>query len=176
MVPAMSTPTFDDLVRAQRACPTFRPDPVPDELVEWVLDLAARAPAGGDEGRAFVVVRSPEGRAALGASDAPVAIVATAAAGAASVHALLGVQNLLLAAQATGLGVRLGEPAAAAGSAPLGLPAAVDPVAVVALGRPATTAPTEPPQPRRAVPFEALTHRERFGEPWDGVGGRRRAA
>lgn len=169
----MSTPTFDDLARSQRACPTFRPDPVPDELVEWVLDLAARAPTGGDEGRAFVVVRSPEGRAALGASDAPVAIVATGSAGSAAPGAVLGVQNLLLAAQAAGLGARIGDPAAAAGSATLGLPAAVAPVAVVALGQPvgATT-----PRPRRSVPFEALTHRERFGQPWDGAHGRRPAA
>jgi len=58
---------FFDVVDTQRAIRRLRPDPVSDDLVERVLAAATRAPsARGAEPWAFVVVRKPELRAAIG--------------------------------------------------------------------------------------------------------------
>jgi nitroreductase len=174
------TLSFDDLVRAQQLTRTFTTDPVPDELVEWMLDLAARAPRPDEERPlSFVVVRDPEVRAVLrtvldAVGCAPVQVVVAAeplaidlARGRGAVDGLAGamaaVQNLTLAAGAVGLG-------AAVAAAPLppqvgsavGLPELVQPVAVVGLGRSAQ-APTPPVH----AAFESVTHRERYGAPWD---------
>ena len=74
------------------------------------------------------------------------------------------VQNLLLAAQALGLGSALTTlPTVHADElgAAVGLPETVVPVAVVPLGYPA-----RPLGPPRREHFAGHTHRERFGQPW----------
>ncbi len=73
------------------------------------------------------------------------------------------VQNLLLAASALGLGGALTTIATMASELQplLGLPDHVRPVAVVPLGHPA-----RPLAPPRRDPFDAHTHRERYGTPW----------
>jgi nitroreductase len=46
---------------SQRAIRHIKPDPVPDELIEKVIDAGVHAPNGGNEQRwAFVVIRDPE--------------------------------------------------------------------------------------------------------------------
>jgi nitroreductase len=75
------------------------------------------------------------------------------------------VQNLLLAAGAVGLGAALTTIATAFGDelrAIVGLPDHVVPVAVVPLGHPA-----RPLGKPRRDPFQAHTHRDRYGHPWD---------
>ena len=58
-----SGPAFFDVVLAQRACRSFRPDPVPDELVERVLTAATHAPSAENrQPWVFVVVRDPDVR------------------------------------------------------------------------------------------------------------------
>ncbi len=60
-------PSFFDVVRAQRACRSYRDEPVPDELVERVLEAATHAPSAENrQPWEFVVVREPGTRAALG--------------------------------------------------------------------------------------------------------------
>ncbi len=60
-------PELFEVVRSQRACRSFSPDPVPDELVERVLEAATFAPSAENrQPWAFVVVRDPERRAAIG--------------------------------------------------------------------------------------------------------------
>jgi len=74
------------------------------------------------------------------------------------------VQNLLLAATALGLGSALTTITTsfrAELQALLSLPAAVQPVAVVPIGRPA-----KPLGRPRREPFEEHTHRERYGSAW----------
>jgi nitroreductase len=51
-----------------RAVRQFRPDPVPDELIERVLDAAIRAPSGSNRQTwRFLVLRDPAVRARVGA-------------------------------------------------------------------------------------------------------------
>lgn len=58
---------FFDVVLGQRACRSFRPDPVDDDLVERVLRAATHAPsAENKQPWVFVVVRDPASRAAIG--------------------------------------------------------------------------------------------------------------
>jgi nitroreductase len=60
-------PDFFDVVLRQRACRTFRPDPLDDSLVERVLEAATFAPsAENKQPWVFVVVSRPQGRAAIG--------------------------------------------------------------------------------------------------------------
>lgn len=57
---------FFDVVLHQRACRSFLPDPVPDELVEQVLAAATHAPSAENrQPWVFVVVRDPEIRAGI---------------------------------------------------------------------------------------------------------------
>lgn len=61
-------PGFFAVVRAQRACRSFRDDPVPDELVERILEAATFAPsAENSQPWVFVVVRDPAVRERIGA-------------------------------------------------------------------------------------------------------------
>jgi nitroreductase len=60
-------PDFFDVVLRQRACRVFAPDPLPDDLVERVLQAATFAPsAENKQPWVFVVVRDPDRRAAIG--------------------------------------------------------------------------------------------------------------
>jgi nitroreductase len=103
-----------------------------------------------------------------GVSDAPVLVVVAGdtthcleAALAASIFPAI--QNLLLAANAAGLGSALTTLPTFTSDlgAIVGLPDHVRPVAVVPLGHPA-----RPLGPPRRTPVAEKTHRERFGTPW----------
>jgi nitroreductase len=60
-------PEFFDVVLRQRACRAFASDPLPDALVEQVLQAATFAPsAENKQPWVFVVVRHPDRRAAIG--------------------------------------------------------------------------------------------------------------
>jgi nitroreductase len=57
---------FDALYSA-RSIRRLKPDPVPEELITRILDVAIRAPSGGNaQSWAFVVVRDPDLRRQLG--------------------------------------------------------------------------------------------------------------
>ncbi len=61
-------PSFFEVVRAQRACRSFRDDPVADDLVERVLEAATFAPsAENTQPWVFVVVRDAATRDRIGA-------------------------------------------------------------------------------------------------------------
>jgi len=194
---------FFAIVGNQRACRAFSHEPVPDHIVERLLEAATHAPsAENSQPWVFVVVRDPETRAQIGAitadawanagrefsrprltpglftavdrgatggvSDAPVLVVVAGdttqcveTALAASIFPAI--QNLLLAANAAGLGSALTTLPTFAGDLAtiLGLPDHVRPVAVVPIGYPA-----RPLGPPRRAPVAEKTHRERFGTPW----------
>ena len=60
-------PELFEVVRSQRACRDFAPDPVGDDVLEQVLEAATFAPSAENrQPWAFVVVRDPERRAAIG--------------------------------------------------------------------------------------------------------------
>jgi nitroreductase len=104
-----------------------------------------------------------------GVSRAPVLVVVcgdTSLTGEATMASSIfpAVQNLLLAATASGLGSALTTLPTALGDelrSLLDLPAGVRPVAVVPLGWPA-----RPLGPARRLPLATKAHRERFGQPW----------
>jgi nitroreductase len=60
--------TLLDAMYSNRAIRHYRPDPVPDALVERVLDAAIRAPSGSNrQNWRFLVLRDPAVRARVGA-------------------------------------------------------------------------------------------------------------
>ena len=60
-------PDFFDVVRSQRACRSFAPDPVPDEVLEQLLESATFAPSAENrQPWVFVVVRDEQRRDAIG--------------------------------------------------------------------------------------------------------------
>ena len=55
---------LEDAMRTQRAIRRFKPDPVDDELLLHLLELATKAPSGGGRQYAeFIIVRDPEVKA-----------------------------------------------------------------------------------------------------------------
>lgn len=55
-----------EVVRKRRMVRHFKPDPVPREVIDRILDLARHAPSAGfTQGQAFIVVTKPETRQAL---------------------------------------------------------------------------------------------------------------
>jgi nitroreductase len=58
---------LSEAIHTARSLRRFKPDPVPDALLEQVLDAAIRAPSAGNaQNWAFIVVRDRQRRAALG--------------------------------------------------------------------------------------------------------------
>jgi nitroreductase len=197
-------PDFFEVVRRQRACRTFRPDAVADELVEQVLEAATFAPsAENSQPWVFVVVRDDGVRARIGdltrrawrggarshsesrlspqlladvdrgaegdVSAAPVLVVVCGNAqrtpeAAIPASIFPAVQNLLLAADAVGLGAALTTLPTALGvelRELLALPDHVRPLAVVPLGHPARAL-----GPPRREPVADHAHRDRYGTRW----------
>jgi nitroreductase len=197
-------PDFFEVVRRQRACRTFRPDAVADDLVEQVLEAATFAPsAENSQPWVFVVVRDDGVRARIGdltrrawrggarshsesrlspqlladvdrgaegdVSAAPVLVVVCGDAqrtheAAIPASIFPAVQNLLLAADAVGLGAALTTlPTALAVELRelLALPEHVRPLAVVPLGHPARAL-----GPPRREPVADHAHRDRYGSRW----------
>lgn len=57
---------FADVVRRRRMVRHFKPDPVPQDVLDRMLSLAQHVPSAGfSQGQAFVVVRAPATRQAL---------------------------------------------------------------------------------------------------------------
>jgi nitroreductase len=71
-----------DAIHSARSIRRLKPDPVPEPLIDKILDAAIRAPSGGNaQNWAFVVIRDPPTRQALGdiyrkASDIAAAVYA----------------------------------------------------------------------------------------------------
>jgi nitroreductase len=56
-----------DVINTNRAVRHFKPDPVPQEMLDQVLEAAVRAPNGGNSQRwHFMVLRDPETRSKVG--------------------------------------------------------------------------------------------------------------
>ena len=60
---------FDQVIQDRRSIRNFRPDPVPDQALTEILEVARKAPSGSNiQPWRFVVIRSPEMRAKLSAA------------------------------------------------------------------------------------------------------------
>src|SRR5215471_10761388 len=58
---------FFEVVTTQRATRRLKPDPIPEALLQQIMDAAICAPSGGNrQGWSFVLVRDPNKRKRLG--------------------------------------------------------------------------------------------------------------
>ena len=195
---------FFSVVRTQRAHREFTTEPVPDDLVEQVLEAATFAPsAENTQPWVFIVVRDTAARDRIGelnrqawegggrefsrprlSPEVFAKVEAGATGGVANAPVLVvvcgdtshcvetvlessiwpAVQNLLLAANARGLGSALTTITTVFGDelrSLLVLPDHVRPLAVVPLGWPGKKL-----GPPRRAPVAEKTFRERYGEAW----------
>jgi nitroreductase len=170
---------LQEAIRNRRSIRSFRPDPVPEDRIRDLLELANWAPSSGNlQSRDFVVVRDPATRRALAraaldqefVAEAPAVIVVCANARRIGKYGARGrdlymiqdaaaaTQNLLLAAHAAGLGtVWIGAFDEGRVRQILGLPAAVRPLALIPLGKPA-----EQPEPPERLPLSEILHWDRW--------------
>ena len=169
---------FQDLLLARRSVRAYRPDPVPDELLEKVLEAARLAPSAHNNQAFRVVVIHTRGREAellrcypkAWFVEPPVvlAVCALPAEGwvrhrfdgwnAAETDATIATDHMLLAAADLGLGtcwIAAFDPGAA--REVLGLPEGVVPFAFTPLGWPRDAA-----VPKERKPADRLIRRERW--------------
>lgn len=179
---------FDEAVRGRRSIRRYADRPVPDEIVERILDLARHAPSSlNGQPWCFVVVRSAETKRRLAElknrfcppekRDYPADFLATApvviavCAHRSRAHdrgresALLASATILLAAHRFGLGSVFlsayesrGDGLRAAVASLLGLPDEVEPFTLLPLGYPG-----ESPSEKALRPRSELVHSERYG-------------
>lgn len=176
------------LMARQRAVREFTKDAVDDGLIEQILEAATRAPSAKNEQvLRFVVLKSPESKRQVAAivgeapgpgrtpwDEVPVLIFVCAAnpfgdtatgaaAQAGSVYP--GIQNLLLAARAAGLGTVLTTSRAKIKEAELrallNLPEGMDIYAIIPMGWPVARIGKN-----RRRPVSEVAFRERFGDAW----------
>ena len=169
---------LSDVIRSRRSIRAFTNEPVPERLLEELVDLANWAPSAGKlQARDFIVVREPATKRALALaadqvelSQAAVDIVVCTNASRIGKYgdrgrqlfaiqdAAAATENLLLAAHERGLGaVWMGSFDEDAVRGLLGLPDSVRPVALLALGWPA-----EHPAPPERLPQSKVLHWDRW--------------
>jgi len=169
-----------EAIRNRRSVRAFRPDPIPDGLLNKILEAAQWAPSAGNcQARDFVIVRDPKVKeklctAALYQSfieEAPVNVVVCAnerrSAGRYGergrrlyciLDAAASVQNMLLAVHALGLGACwIGAFRDEKVAEALNLPRWLRPIAIIPIGYPA-----EEPCPTPRISLEKLIYRERY--------------
>ncbi len=172
---------FQELVRTRCMVRAFRPDPVPEELIQRLLSSAVRAPSAGNlQAWEFVVVQEPETKRRLAeasvrqmfVAEAPVVIVTCRNlernAGRygdrgrhfySPIDVSFASQMILLAAHNEGLGACfVGAYLDKEVSRILALPDHARPLGVIPIGWPAEAATVT-----ERIPLEDVVHRERFG-------------
>jgi nitroreductase len=173
---------FEELVRKRGMVRAFRPDPVPDELIQKLLGNAVRAPSAGNlQPWEFIVVRDDESKRRLAKAalsqmflaEAPVVIVTCRdvernawSYGDRGRHfyslsdVSCATMMILLTAGNEGLGACwVGAYRDEEVSRILGLPERVRPVALVSVGWPA-----EESTATERIPLAEVVHYERFGQ------------
>ena len=159
---------FFDVVRSRKSVRAYKPDPVPQDKIERILEAARLAPtAANRQPFVFYVVQNKETRLALKAAysqpwfcEAPVIICACAEPAKAwrrsdgrnyaDVDTTIAMDHLILAAAAEGLGTCwIGAFNPAALKKVLNLPEGLDPIALTPVGFPADDA--QKPKNRKAI-------------------------
>lgn len=168
-----------EAIRGRRSIRAFKPQDVPDEVVEQLVDAARHAPSAGNlQPWEFIIVRTLEQKRMLAEAarqafveEAPVVIVVCADENRASMgYGIRGkalyciqdtaaaTQNLLLAAYALGLGTCwVGAFNEDDTRKALKLPSGIRPVAMIPVGYPAKT-----PAARSRRPLSQIIHHESF--------------
>jgi nitroreductase len=154
---------FMEVVRQRRSIRRYKPDPVPDEILNQILEAARLAPSGGNrQPWHFIVVKDPEKKRRLGipgwAQEAPVVIVGCTEASS-QTDIAIAFEHIILAAANFGLGTcwigRWGMDDTIREA--LGIPEGLRVLAVTPLGYPA-----ESPPPRPRKPLSQIVHYEKF--------------
>ena len=154
---------FMEVVRKRHSVRRYRADPVPDELLNQVLEAARLAPSGGNaQPWHFIVVKDPKRKRMLDVSEwaqqAPVVIVGCTEASTPTDIAIA-FEHLVLAAVDLGLGTcwigRWGADDEIKKA--LGIPANVRVLAVTPLGYAA-----ESPALKPRKPLSQIVHHEKF--------------
>jgi len=154
---------FMEVVRKRVSVRRYRPDAVPKELLNQVLEAGRLAPSGGNrQPWHFIVITDPEKKRMLDISDwaqqAPVVIIGcTEATGQTDIA--IAFEHLVLAATNVGLGTcwigRWGADEEIKNA--LGIPMNMRVLAVTPLGYPA-----ESPSPRPRKPLSHIVHYDKF--------------
>jgi len=170
-----------EAIKSRRSVRAFTQEPVSEEAVEKLLDAARWAPSAGNiQPWEFVVVRDPAVKRGLSEAalnqtfieEAPVVIVVCAnvqrsgqgyGSRGVNLYSLqdtaAATQNILLAAQAIGLGTCwVGSFHEEEVRTVLNVPTGVRPVAIIPVGHPAVK-----PRARSRRPLSEIVHREAFG-------------
>lgn len=154
---------FMEVVRKRLSIRKYRADPIPDELLNQVLEAARLAPSGGNtQPWHFIIVKDKERKKMLDISDwavqAPVVIVGCTEASSPTDIAIA-FEHLVLAATNFGLGTcwigRWGADDEIKKA--LGIPANMRVLAITPLGYPA-----ESPTSRPRKPLSQIAHHEKF--------------
>ena len=176
----MPKTSFLELAETRRSVRAYKPDPVPEDLLQTVLEAGRLAPSAcNKQPWRFIVVRSETGRRALGAAyarewfwKAPVVIAVCILPGDAwtrsydgknyaMVDGALAMDHMMLAAAELGLGtcwIGAFDPAAVRET--LGLPDGAEVVGMTPLGFP----DVEPnPRVRSRRPLGEIAMKERWG-------------
>lgn len=170
-----------EAIKKRRSVRAFKPNPIPENVLNKILEAANWAPSAGNlQARDFIVVKDPKIKRELCEAalyqtfieEAPVDIVVCANEERSSsrygergerlysiLDAAVAVQNLLLAAYALGLGTCwVGAYNDNEVKKVLNLPDQLKPIAIIPLGYPA-----EKPGPTPRLPLEYIVHQERYG-------------
>jgi nitroreductase len=164
-----------DAVRTVLAVRSYRPDPVPDDVVHRIVEAARlSASASNRQPWHFVVVRDRDTIRELGRlvttgpyiAEAPLAIVvAVEKTGFSFADAARAIQSMVLTAWADGVGSNwAGGPGMDQVKGLLGIPDELDVVAVLPFGYPAQAAGAGK---KTRKPLGDVAHAERFGEPFE---------
>lgn len=158
---------FTKVVEKRRSIRRYKPDPVPDDLIEKILESARIAPSAGNRQPChFIVVKDAERKKALGlrewAAEAPVIIVGCADSSLSPVWHLvdfgIAFEHIILAATNLGLATcwqgRLEHETI---KKILGIPDTIKVVAVTSLGYSA-----ESPEPKARKALSEMVHHEKF--------------
>lgn len=160
---------FMDVIKRRRSIKRYKPDPVPDEVLNQILEAARLAPSGGHrQPWHFIVVKTHETKMKLGiadwASEAPIVIVGCTDPEVSSLFHIVDLsiafEHILLAAANFGLGTCwLGKPFEFDETIKkvLKIPMHMKVVAVTPLGYQA-----EVPRPKERKPLSEIVHYERF--------------
>ncbi len=169
-----------DAIKNRRSVRKFKPDSIPDEVIQRILEAAQLAPSAGNlQARAFIIIKDSKVKRKLCKSalnqtfieEAPVNIVVCADEAQSSakygsrgkvlysiIDATAAAENLLLAVHALGLGsCWIGAFEEENVKKILNLPEGIKPIGIFPIGYPA-----EKPLPRDRLPLEAVVHKEKY--------------
>lgn len=169
---------FYEVVRRRLSVRAYKPDPIPDEVLNRIIEAGRLAPSAKNyQPWKFIVVRDPAVRAALVPAcrgqkfiaEAPVVICGCAVEeqvwkgmggywSAEAVDLAIALEHMILAATAEGLGTCwIGAFVEADVKNVLGIPSGVKPIALTPIGYPAREAS---PRPRK--PIEEIVCYDRY--------------